>query len=124
MAKKSTSTHGIKSKAGKLLSQFLKEIAQEETEFVKDENNEDKMATKAEALARKIWRMALGWKEVETQDGKLVEVMSRPDKAMMMLVFDRTEGRAPTSMSGSDQKLTTAARVSEQSKKRLNDFVN
>ena len=43
---------------------------------------------------------------------------------MMAIVFDRTEGRAPSSMSGSGQKLTTAGRVTEQSKKRLNDLVS
>jgi len=122
MKKKPMSTHGIKTKAGKLLSQFLKEIAQEKTELVKDANNEDQMATKAEALARKIWHMALGWKEVQIEDGKPVEYVYKPDKAMMMLVFDRTEGRVSTSVSGG-QKLSTAKRVTEQSKKRLNELV-
>ena len=116
------STHGLKTKAGKLLSQFLKEIAQEKTELVKDANNEDQMATKAEALARKIWKMALGWKEVEIENGNPVEYVYKPDKTMMMLVFDRTEGRVSTSVSGG-QKLSTAKRVTEQSKKRLNELV-
>jgi len=123
MKKKPMNQHGLKTKAGKLLSQYLKEIAQEQTELVTDANNEDQMATKAEALARKIWRMALGWKEVQIEAGKPVEYVYKPDKAMMMLVFDRTEGRAPSSSGGSDHKLSTAARVTEQSKKRLNEFV-
>lgn len=116
------SQHGIKTKAGKLLSQFLKEIAQEKTELVKDENNEDQMATKAEALARKIWNMALGWKEVEIEKGIKSETFHAPDKAMMMLVFDRTEGRVSTSVSGG-KALSAAKRVTEQSKNRLNELV-
>ena len=122
MKKKPMSTHGLKTKARKLLSQYLKEIAQEKTELVKDENNEDQMATKAEALARKIWNMALGWSEVQIEGGKPVETHHAPDKAMMMLVFDRTEGKVSSSTDGS-QKLTTAKRVTEQSKNRLNELV-
>ena len=57
---------GHKTKAGKLLSSFIRAISEEQTEFIKaDGGGEDRMATKAEALARIMWKEALGYEVTE-----------------------------------------------------------
>ncbi len=107
---------GIRTRAGKLLSAYIRQIAEEETEFAKDE---DKMVTKAEALARLIWKKALGYKEVNIVKGQPVDTYYHPDKGCMGLIFDRMEGKAPAALDEGDEKLTVAERVSEQGKKRI-----
>ena len=116
---------GMRTRAGKLLSSYIRQIAEEETELIKDpKTGDDKMATKAEALARLIWKKALGYVEQNTQDGKLVDIHYHPDKYLMSLLFDRIEGRAPITVGEGDDKITVAERVSEQGKKRINKVLN
>ena len=115
--------HGKKTKAGQLLSHFLRQIAEESTELIKD-GSEDRMATKAEALARQMWKDALGYKEIEPvyRGGELMgnkEVTHHPNRAMMELVFNRIEGRAPFAIQEGDEKITVTERVSEEGKKRI-----
>ena len=110
---------GIRTRAGKLLTAFIREIAEEETEVLLD--NEDKMVTKAEALARLIWKKALGYKEVNIVKGQPIDTIYHPDKGCMGLIFDRMEGKAPAALDEGDEKLTVAERVSEQGKKRINE---
>lgn len=117
------SKNGKKMLAGKLLSKYLTEIAAEETELGKDLDGGDVMITKAEALARLIWKMALGYKEeVINKSGLLAKLNHRPDKPAMGIIFDRLEGRVAQSVAESPNKLSTADRVTEQAKKRINDI--
>jgi len=121
MAKKKPETkRGAKTRAGQLLSQFLRSIAEEQTEFIKDDDGEDKMASKAEALARKMWKMALGYEEKQSKGNEEILVEYKPDKSMMRLLFDRIEGRVPTVDEAKDPR-TTADKVTEQGKKRIAD---
>ncbi len=116
---------GIRTRAGKLLSAFIRQIAEEETEALIDSDvSEDRMVTKAEALARLIWRKALGYKEVQIVKGEAVDIKYAPDKGCMALIFDRMEGKAPASLDEGDEKLTVAERVSEQGKKRINEVID
>jgi len=118
---------GIRTRAGKLLSSFIRQIAEEKTEFIIDhpDNVEDKMVTKAEALARLIWKRALGYTEMKpNKDGTLSEYIYSPDKGCMSLIFDRMEGKAPAALDEGDEKLTVAERVSEQGRKRINEVLN
>lgn len=118
MSKKKTK-HGIKTRAGQLLSQFLRQIAEEKTEFVKDDG-EDRMATKAEALARKMWKMALGYTETKIEDdGSEIKIYHSPDRTLMSMLFDRIEGRAPLSTNLDKHKRTIAEKVSEQGRERI-----
>jgi len=104
-----------------LLSQYLRIIAEEKTETVIDpDDGEDRMATKAEALSRQIWRMALGYKEHDVKTQK--EIVHKPDKSMMRLVFDRIEGKAGT-VGDDKEKQDIADQISEIGKKRLNSLV-
>ncbi len=112
------SKHGRKTRAGKLLTRFLEQIAEEKTELVKDPTTgEDKLVTKAEALARVIWNLALGSKEVDPKTG--VETIFAPQQSKIGLIFDRIEGRAMPAGEDTKDKLTVAERVSEVGKKRI-----
>lgn len=120
--KKKKPDHGVRTKAGQLLSQFVKRIALEETEFIKDpDGGKDRMVTKAEALVRLIWRRALGYEEVKVDDkGGSTTVQHLPDRVYVGMLFDRMEGRAPLMNPDKKGGRTIADRVSEQGTKRLN----
>lgn len=122
---KEMSEHGMRTKAGKLLSAYIRQIAEETTETVKDPvSGEDRMATKAEKLARDVWRDALGWKEMEIKNGQAVETIHFPSKIARAMLFDRIEGRAPLTIGEGDDKISVSERVSEQGKKRINETLN
>ncbi len=113
--------HGKQTKAGQLLSYWLRTISEEVTEFVKDPvSGEDRMATKAEALARLMWRDALGYSKMVKGKSGEVETIVAPVRAAANIIFDRTEGRVPNSTVEGSEKLTAADKVSEQGIKRIN----
>lgn len=122
MTEKNMSEHGLRTRAGKLLSSFIRQIAEEHTELVKDpRTGEDRMGSKAEALARLIWKKALGYTEQRVEGDKLTDIFHHPDKYLMSLLFDRMEGRAPMTIGEGDEKISVAERVSEQGKKRIGE---
>jgi hypothetical protein len=90
-------------------------IAQECTELGPEEN----MVTKAEALARTMFTLALGSKEIDKHG---VEIISVPDRGMIALIWDRIEGRAAQTDSADDKKMTVPKKVSAENKKRLNSL--
>lgn len=125
MSKKKLTERGLKIKANKLISQFLGQIAEEQTEFAKDDCGNDQMVSKAEALARKMWKMALGYKEEHIEDdGSKTIIHHPPDRVMMSLLFDRIEGKAPLSTAMDKGKRTIADKVTEQGKKRIEQAGN
>jgi len=108
---------GAKAKASRTLSKFVREIALEQTEQCL-EGDDPRPVSKAEKLARLMWKMALGWTEIK-DDGK--EIAHKPDKGMMALLWDRLEGKVPqTDGKSLGNKASAADRVGEQSRKRLN----
>jgi hypothetical protein len=85
--------------AGKMLTKFLREVANEETMIVID--GEMSMVTKAEALARILWTMALGGNLEYMAPDKSVKIRYyEPDKKTAEFIFNRTEG---TPVSGTAQ---------------------
>jgi len=126
------SEHGKKIAAGKLLSKFIKEIASEEYDdpIIKAKGEEAVMVTKAEAIARHIWNVALGFvEEVDVyKEGKKIGVelvVHRPDKWAINLIWDRMEGRAGAAdLKGGSDKASQADKVSAQGKKRLAQIAN
>jgi hypothetical protein len=108
-------------KAGRMLSQFIRKIAEEETEFLEGVGSaDDRMLTKAEMLARKMWRLALGYKEVIlTEDGASKTVEHQPDFKMATILMDRMEGRVSTAVEDAVSRPTTTSKVSEQGLKRI-----
>lgn len=107
-----------KTKAGRLLSRYIREIADEAVIPMNDAGAEGgvRMATRAEALARNLWKMAEGYEEII--DGK--KKVHVPDKHIIALLLDRMEGRVPT-IDAKDRKpkASVAERVGEQSRNRL-----
>ncbi len=113
-------TIGDKVRAGQLLSSYLRRIAQEETEFVAGPDG-DVMVSKAEALARLMFKLALGWEEDDVKTGK--KKVHNPSAGMIALIWDRIEGRSVPLASGDKQGRTLPKKVSEESKNRLNRMV-
>lgn len=118
MAKKK-SERGVKTAAGLILSKFLRQIAAEMTELEKNSDGEDVIVSKAEALARRMWKIALGFTETEVRTGgKRVEVIHSPDRGLMALLLDRLEGRAPLMFSDTSKK-NISDKVDDQAKSRI-----
>ncbi len=120
--KKQNSLIGDKIRAGVVLSTKLREIAQEGTEF---DNRPDGggMITKAEALARLMWKMALGHTtKVEVADKGIIETIHAPDRGMIQLIWDRIEGRATPVNDNLHNKRKLPAKVSDANKDRLNNM--
>lgn len=114
--KKQNSMIGDRIRAGILLSTHLRKIAQEATETDKEGN----MITKAEALARLMFKLALGYTEVDIKAG--IETIHGPDRGMIGSIWDRIEGRAAPTTDNLAKKRTLPQRVSTENKKRLNDI--
>jgi len=116
--------HGIKTKAGMLLSGFIKDIAKEQTEFVKDDDGDDRMASKAEALARKIWKLALGYNETIKLAGGTEKAKTHgPNSTYVGIILDRMEGRAPLLAGDKDGSISIADRVSKEGVNRINTVI-
>ncbi|KKL21842.1 hypothetical protein LCGC14_2441390 [marine sediment metagenome] len=113
-------TIGDKARAGRLLSQHLRKIAQEETEFVEGPDG-DVMVSKAEALARLMFKLALGWEEDDVKTGK--KKVHNPSAGMIALIWDRIEGRSVPLVGDGKEGRTLPTKVSEESKNRLNRMV-
>ena len=119
--------------ANKILTQFIREIANEMSDelLVTGPSVEDsRMMTKAEALARYIWKAARGYKEkIEVLDkdtGQVIDIKEKihfPDKTYVILLYDRMEGRVPTvEVKDTDTKPSVAERVSKEGVNRLNNL--
>lgn len=125
------SEHGKKIAAGKLLSKFIREIASEKCDdpVIKAKGEDAVMVTKAEAIARYIWRVALGWEEsvdVLDRDGKKTGIrpeVHKPDKWAINMIWDRLEGRAGAAdLKGGSDKASLADKVSGLGAKRVNQI--
>ncbi len=118
--------------ANKILTQFIREIANEMSDelLVTGPHVEDsRIMTKAEALARYMWKAALGYKEeIQIKDKKtgelhVTEKIHAPDKIYVTLLYDRMEGRVPTvEVKDTDTKPSVAERVSKEGVNRLNNL--
>lgn len=120
--KKQTTLIGDKVRAGVMLSTKLREIAQEDTELISGPDGEC-LGTKAEALARLMWKMALGYKETDIKAGVAVEKIIAPDRGMIQLIWDRMEGRAAPVNDSLRKKRKLPKKVSDANKTRLNDMI-
>ncbi len=119
-------TIGDKARAGRLLSDYLRRIAQEQTEFVKGPDGDDTMVSKAEALARLMFKLALGWDEVVSKksNGNIIEITKKhnPSMGMIALIWDRIEGRSVPLAGDDKQGRTLPKKISEENKRRMNEL--
>lgn len=81
----------IKMPTGALLTRFLKECALDIHTMSAD--GDDRPIVKAEALARYVWKSALGWVEEDPDDPEKT-ITHKPDWRAIALIWDRVEGKA------------------------------
>jgi len=111
---------GSKQRAGRLLSEYIRAIGTEVDQVVQDEVPEGcapgmpRMVSKAEALARHIWRKALPHKDDEG-------VKHEPDLNYVRIVLERAEGKPGTvEQEKTDTRETVPEKVSRLGVERLN----
>ncbi len=116
-----TNKSKAKQRAGMILSGLLRDIAEEKTELG-GTVDDPAMISKAEALARLIWKKGLGWTEQIHRDNELVDIEHPPDRVYVGMLLDRLEGRVAAIETGGKERRTVADKVGEQSKKRINSI--
>lgn len=110
-------TIGDKAHAGRLLSEFMRRIAQEKTELVSIDGG-DTLISKGEAMVRNMFKIANGYTEHDVKKNK--DIVYKPNAGMIALIFDRMEGRAAPTNLNDEKKRTLPKKVSDENKKRLN----
>ncbi len=130
MSEKQKSTRKAKAEAKKLLTGFINDIALEDSDVVRvsgEEIGDVEFMSKAEALARYIWKAAFGYTDIivviDKKTGERTERpdVHNPDKTYITMLYDRMEGKATnTEVVVDDSRPTIGDRVSEQAKNRLN----
>jgi len=80
----------VKVPTGSILTRFLKECALDIHDIAEDDG---RPIVKAEALARYVWKAALGWVEEDPDDPEKT-VTHKPNWTAIGLIWDRIEGKA------------------------------
>lgn len=76
------------------LTAFLTQIGEEEVTICID--GQSRTVSRAEALARKMYLLALGGvEEIQDTDGQVVNVFHKPDYRVAKMIREFTEGKAP-----------------------------
>lgn len=100
------------------LTQFLRAIAADAS-TIDDEGN---LITKGEALARLLFKKALGYHESEDPDDPSKKTYHKPEAWAMQMIWERLEGKAPMAMMDEKSGLSAEDRVSELATARLNSY--
>lgn len=102
------------------LTSFLNQIGEEEVTICID--GQAKTVTRAEALARKMYLLALGGvEEVKDVDGQIVKVLHKPDYRVAKMVREFTEGKAPMEVVETGPKGRKPGSFNSSVSRRLND---
>lgn len=125
MAKSEKRELGEKSRAGKMISEYIRALGSELTEVVLDDSPENpgppRLVTKAEALARFVWSKALPSTK-RSNDGTVETI--EPNLDYVKMVFDRCDGKPGT---GKDEDVgheSIPDKISRLSAKRLNGIAD
>jgi len=114
---------GSKNRAGKLLSGYLRAIAQEMTEVATiatgPDSVEKRIISKGEAMARDMFAKALGR---TTIDGQEADCLADPKITLeyRKLILDRIEGKAGDTKNDKPGDRSVPDRISDLNKERLN----
>ena len=109
---------GNKQRSGRLLSTFLRAIAQEKIKVI-SKDGMPREVTKARALAENMWNRALGvYSYVDEKTGEVKT--PPPDKSMIDILFDRCEGRVGTHEEEVKKDASVPDKVSQANKEKLN----
>lgn len=103
---------------GKELTKHLRTLAME-AETLSDDGT---LITKAEALARALWKKALGFTETVVRDKGPEEVIHTPEAWAIQLIYERLEGKVANAAVDDGGKISAAERVSELSRNRINAY--
>lgn len=111
-----------KQKLNRLLSDKLFQIGTELHSTIIDREGNSQAIDNLEALARSVWTYALG-REERLRDGKIKKHL--PSQWAIGVIFERLEGKVmPQSTPDKIKDMPTAAeKISELSKKQLNDMI-
>lgn len=102
---------------GKALTSELRKLAGE----VHTITNDGTPVTREQVLAQMIWRQALGWEEITTdENGNRKKIMHPPVAWCQQFLFERTEGKAPLAVADETVRISAAEKVRDLSKQRLN----
>lgn len=117
---------GQKSRAGRVLSEYLRAISVEKTEtIINPITCKTEIVSKGEAIARQIWDKAFGRHTRLTDDGRLEVIETGIDIDWVKLLLERIEGRVGIDQNASEShKPTAAEKVSEINRRRLNKIAS
>jgi len=114
---KDLTPQGKKNRDSANLTRMLKELGLQSVTI----NDEGDPITRFEQLAEYIWKAALGWiEEIRTGDS-VTEIIHKPDKTFIHMIYDRLHGKIPTvALDKGAKHASVADRVSAQTKSRIN----
>ncbi|HDY87906.1 MAG TPA: hypothetical protein ENH82_07325 [bacterium] len=119
---RSSNLANAKTRAGKILSDAINKIAKEETETAMLDG-EDVMITKAHALARLIWKSALGYTVTTIEGVASKQILHPPSLAHQQILLDRMEGKvAAAEPEKKENKSELADRLSKEATNRINSI--
>lgn len=98
------------------LTKHLRSLAME-AEGMSDAGD---IITRAEALARALWKKALGFKAMEMREGGMREVDHAPEAWAIQLIYERLEGKVANAAPEEGGKIAAVDRVSELARNRVN----
>ena len=102
------------------LTAFLNQIGEEEVTICID--GQPRTVSRAEALARKMYLLALGgWEEVQMPDGTIEKFFHKPDYRVAKMVREFTEGKAPMEVVETGPKGRKPGSFNSSVSRRLND---
>ncbi len=106
------------------LTDCLKSVGEEMVDICID--GETMHVTKTEALARKMYVMAMGGiEEVTSSSGEVVDIVHKPDYRVAKMIREFTEGKAPVGKNESNKPdRPTAGQFSSATAKRLSNQLN
>lgn len=103
----------------KALSTELAKLASD----VHSMSNDGVPITNEQALAKLIWRTALGWVElVKDDEGKLKQKLHPPASWAMQYLYERLEGKAPIAAPDNSSGMRASEKVSKLAKDRVNQL--
>lgn len=101
------------------LTDFLNQVGEEEVTICID--GQPKKVTKAEALARKMYLLALGgFEEVQMPDGTIEKFFHKPDYKVAKLIREFTEGKAAAEFQPNKDKGKKPGAFTSDVGRRLN----
>ena len=102
------------------LTDFLNQIGGEEVTICID--GQPRTVSRAEALARKMYLLALGGvEELQDADGQVIKVFHKPDYRVAKMIREFTEGKAPMEVVETGPKGRKPGSFNSSVSRRLND---